>query len=163
MIKALKWVYVLEEDYRIDKVTIPPPADCISGCEFFDWQGNKWLVIDETGQARILKGYAWDGCTPKFKFWDLILGTPDGIPHEETKRPKTYHASLVHDTLYQFLSCLPLKRRDADKAFLEYMKEYNFAPRYVYYLAVRCFGWIVRLYRKVRRKHNKGTVKNLGK
>jgi len=36
MIKALKWVYVLEQDYRIDKVTIPPPADCNNGCEFFD-------------------------------------------------------------------------------------------------------------------------------
>ena len=48
------------------------------------------------------KGYAWDGCSPKFQILDLIFGTHDGAISENTGKAVTYYASMVHDVLYQF-------------------------------------------------------------
>ncbi len=64
--------------------------------------------------------YAWDVCTPKFALFDIVLGTPDGVPNERTRRPKTYYTSLVHDVQYQFMDVhLPITRRYADEAFFD--------------------------------------------
>jgi hypothetical protein len=63
-----------------------------------------------------------------------------------TDKPKTYYASLVHDALYQFLpemnesNCIT--RRDADDFFRRILIEYEFAPNWIYWLAVRTFGGI---------------------
>lgn len=111
------------------------------GIAFEDERGNRWLELHPCGKIRVLKNYAWDGCSPKFFMWDIAIGTPDGIPNYDTKKPKTYLASLVHDVLYQFLDDgVPLKRRDVDQIFLQIMTEHHFAPRRLYYYAVRIFG-----------------------
>ncbi len=62
-----------------------------------------------------------------------------------TGRPKTYFASMIHDALYQFLAQgLPYSRGEADRFFLRLMAESEFAPRYIYWFAVRVAGWLVR-------------------
>ena len=41
------------------------------------------------GAITVLAGYAWDGCTPKFNFFDVLSGTPDGVVDTRTGRSKT--------------------------------------------------------------------------
>jgi hypothetical protein len=101
----------------------------------------KWLKVDRDGTITIPKDYAWDGCTPKFSILDLsIVGTPDGIVDVGTGKPKTYHASLVHDALYQYLRWHDISRKDADGLFLLMMQEREFFPARVYHAGVRLFG-----------------------
>jgi len=137
MIESVKWIYVLEEDYSWDS-----RRSFGEDCAFVDSKNVRRLEIRKNGEIRVLKGYAWDGCTPKFSLWDIVLGTPDGVPNKRTKRPKTYYASLLHDALYQFLGRgVPLSRPQMDSVFLELMTRDRFRPRYIYYAAVRMFGW----------------------
>ncbi len=75
---------------------------------------NEWVTLDEHGLFCIKKGYAWDGCSPKFVFADLIIGTPDGRLNESTGKPITYYASLLHDVIYQFKMVIPVTRKEAD-------------------------------------------------
>ena len=103
------------------------------------------LVVEKGGRIVVMRGYAWNGCSPKFCFFDLLLGTPDGVVDARTGRPKTYYASLVHDALYQFVpDGLPASRRDADRCFLALLAESGFRPRWIYYAAVRVFGGLLR-------------------
>jgi len=102
---------------------------------------SDYLEISIRGTIIIPKGYAWDGCTPKFTFLDLVFGTPDGAIGKHGK-PKTYYASMVHDALYQYKSEVPISRKEADKLFYEMLKEEDFYWSKVYYFAVRAFGWM---------------------
>jgi len=144
----VKWLFVIEQDYSWSSgLDIPENAD------FYDRSGVKRLEIRQNGEIKVLKDYAWDGCTPKFCLLDLVFGVPDGVVHKRTKRPKTYYASLVHDALYQFMDDdLPLSRKEADLCFLRLMQESEFALSKLYYLAVRCFGGIFRRAAKRIRK-----------
>jgi len=104
---------------------------------------NEWLHISENGDIVVKgtngKGYAWDGCTPKFNIFDLFLvGTPDGRTIVNTGKPITYYASLVHDILCQYAKDIGIKRKQADKVFLVYLGDFNL--RYLYYATVRIFG-----------------------
>ena len=67
----------------------------------------EWLEIDNDGKITVKGsnpgGYAWDGCSPKWDFIDLIFGTPDGRLDYNTDKQITYYASLIHDALYQGL------------------------------------------------------------
>jgi hypothetical protein len=87
-------------------------------------------------------GYSWDGCSPKFAFLDQVWGTPDGVIDPATEQRKTYHASLFHDVLYQFGKETGVSRSEADKLFLELMRQSDFLWSYVYYLVVRALGWL---------------------
>ena len=130
------------------------PSDWNEGCAFVDRTGRKRLEIHRNGDARVLSGYAWDGCTPKFSLFDVVIGTPDGVPNQVTKKPKAYYASLVHDALYQFLDLdLPLSRAQADRVFLEILTRDRFAPRSIYYAAVRVFGGASRLFTRWKRSY----------
>lgn len=120
---------------------------------FYDRSGRIRLVIEKGGRITVTKDYAWNGCSPKVCLFDLSWGTPDGVVHALTGRPKTYFASMVHDALYQFLEAgSPLSRGQADQAFLRLMAASEFSPRYLYWLAVRLFGWLVWRGKKARRK-----------
>jgi len=142
------WLYRLERNYSWDS-GVAVPADLI----FRDAKGRVRLVIETTGRMTVMRGYSWNGCSPKFCLFDILIGTPDGVVHLGTGRPKAYYASLVHDALYQFLPLsAPLTRADADRVFLRLLAESNFVPRRLYWLAVRLFGWIVRLGQKRVRK-----------
>jgi len=75
-------------------------------------------------------------------FWSSYAKScRDGVPNNQTHRPKIYYASLVHDVLCQFLDVrLPIQRVGADRAFRDIMARDAFAPRYIYWMTVRLFG-----------------------
>lgn len=151
---SVRWIYVLEEDV-VYNILEHLPSDWSKSYAFYDKKGNRRLEIHSNGDARILSGYAWDGCTPKFSFFDILVGTPDGIPNERTKKPKTYYASLVHDVLCQFLEINPdVPRGRADKIFFELLKRDGFAPRYLYYFAVSVFGGVGHRFTRWKRSYD---------
>jgi hypothetical protein len=90
------------------------------------------------------KGYAWDGCSPKFQILDLIFGTPDGAISENTGKAVTYYASMVHDVLYQFHDEFGKKisRKQVDLIFIDELEKGQFIPARMYYLMVRALGGI---------------------
>jgi hypothetical protein len=137
---SVKWIFELDRDYSIN-ILAHLPASFTTPCAFEDSSGKRRLELYPDGTLKILASYAWDGCTPKVGVWDILLGTPDGIPNIHTRKPKAYYASLVHDTLYQFLPVgLPIARKEVDKIFFELLERDDFAPRWVYYAAVRLLG-----------------------
>ena len=90
---------------------------------------------------------------PKSSTW-AGFGIPDGIPNENTKRPKAYYASLLHDVFYQFIDVkLPLSRKQIDNIFLEILTRDGFAPRLIYHVAVRLFGGVFRLFTRWKRSY----------
>ena len=119
---ALKWVFVLDGDYAW-----PSGRAFAEDCAFEDSSGKRRLEIRKNGQIKVLAGYAWDGCTPKFSLWDICVGTPDGVPNAITTQPKAYYASLLHDALYQFsIQGLPAPldhRKEIDTIFLELLEQ----------------------------------------
>jgi hypothetical protein len=141
---GVAWLYRLERNFTWDS-DHRVPQDLV----FRDKDGTVRLVIETSGCITVMRGYSWNGCSPKFCLLDILIGTPDGVVNVDTGKPKTYYASLVHDALYQFLLLdEAIKRRHADRFFLRLMGEASFAPRYVYWLAVRLFGWLVWLGKK---------------
>ncbi len=118
------------------------------------------MVITKDGRIFIFPNFSWDGCSPKFFFYDIYLGTPDGIIHEDTLKPKTYYASLFHDALYQFFKkCGPYSLEDADKVFRKLMKKYDFRLSPIYYLFVRLFGKPWRRVINLKRKNSWSMIK----
>ena len=150
---AVRWIFVLDEDY-VYNVREYLPSGWNEGCAFVDRTGRRRLEIHPNGDARVLSGYAWDGCTPKFSLFDIVIGIPDGVPNQVTKKPKAYYASLMHDAFYQFLDAkLPLSRAQADRVFLDILIRDRFALRRIYYAAVRLFGGVFRLFTRWKRSY----------
>lgn len=150
---SVRWIFLLEEDccYNIKRHL---PADWNSAWGFVDRKGHRRLEIHPNGDAVVLSGYAWDGCTPKFSVLDIVVGVPDGIPNNRTKKPKAYYASLFHDVLYQFMDVgLPLTRSQIDSIFLELLTRDRFAPRRVYWFFVRVVGGLFRLFTRWKRSY----------
>jgi hypothetical protein len=147
---AARWLYRLDEHF-----TWRSPFPLERDWAFQDSDGHTRLVLTTEGDITVMKRYAWDGCTPKLCVFDLVVGTPDGAVHPDTGKPKTSHASLIHDALYQFVpDGLPLTRPQADTCFLRLMEERRFALRYLYYGAVRTLGWISRpVTRRIRKTY----------
>lgn len=144
---AVRWVYELPGDHSWSSGFLFD-----EDYAFKDKAGVTRLLIARDGTMTVTAGYAWDGCTPKICIFDLLVGTPDGVVHAGTRKPKTYYASLVHDALYQFVpDGLPISKHQADVCFLRLMEETGFAPRHLYYAAVVVFGGLFRRYlRRVR-------------
>jgi hypothetical protein len=135
----VSWLYRLPANHAWESGL--PIEDDIA---FRDKKGRVRLVIEKGGRMTVMRGYAWNGCSPKGCLCDILLGTPDGVVDSRTGRPKTYYASLVHDALCQFLpDGLPLSRREVDHCFLALLAESGFRARWLYYGAVRLFGIIV--------------------
>ncbi len=150
---SVDWIYVQEKNYEYES-----KKDLGQNYIFKDKNDVVRLIITKAGKIIVLKDYAWDGCTPKFCICDIYVGIPDGAVHEKTKKPKTYYASLVHDALLQFMCKeFPFTRKEADMFFLDIMTTFDFAPKYFYYIAVRIFGGLTRVFaNKIRR--NQGTM-----
>lgn len=147
-----RWVFTLPHDFSWES-GLPVAADWA----FRDKTGTVRLIVRRSGTVTVTQRYAWDGCSPKVCVFDVLLGTPDGVVASTTKQPKTYYASLVHDALYQFLlDGLPFTRRQADSCFLRLMAQTGFAPRYLYWAAVRLCGWLFVAQHRYKRK-NRGT------
>lgn len=147
--KESVYIYFLNKDYKYT-----PNAHYNINIINFE---NDWIMI-KNGVIRVKgtnnDGYAWNGCSPKYSICDMYFGTPEGIINKETKMPKTYYASMVHDILYQFsdeISKLGLKRKIADKVFYDVLNRDNFKMSYIYYLAVRLCGG--KFWNKERKKN----------
>jgi len=134
-----KWLYRLDASYAW---TSPFAFDADRA--FADSTGRVRLVLERGGTITVTRGYAWNGCSPKFRLLDLLIGTPEGVVNARTGERKTYFASLIHDALYQFRGDgLPLSRAQCDRAFLLLMRESDFRLAGLYWFAVRTFGWLV--------------------
>ena len=145
---SVRWLHRLEQSFTWES-NHSIPEDLV----FRDKTGAVRLVIEANGRITVTRGYAWNGCSPKFCLFDILLGTPEGVVHERSERPKTYYASLVHDALYQFVpDGLPVTRRHADAFFFNLLAESDFAPRGVYWVFVRVFGGLVRRGTRLIRK-----------
>lgn len=130
--KIFPWVFKIEEDFRFQSRHLGRSFD------------SRWLKLEPDGTMTVKaneKGYAWDGCTPKWSLLGLVIvGTPDGHIDITTKKPITYHASLVHDVFYQYLEHVPVTKKDIDLQFYEMLCEKKFPLARLYYLAVSLFG-----------------------
>lgn len=133
-----KWLYKLDKDYVWQS-----PYMQEKDWAFKDHTGAIQLKLMRDGQIVVMKGYCWDGCTPKFCIMDILFGTPEGAVAVKTGLPKTWDASLVHDALCQFLHAdLPMSQRQVDHCMLMLLQEREFILSYTYYYAVRLFGWL---------------------
>lgn len=97
---------------------------------------TQWVWV-ENGKITVKKGYAWNGCSPKWNLGLFVFGTPDGPINCLTGKQYCYYASLFHDALYQFTIG---KREVADKLFFDNML--SFPLKHVYYGVVRATGWV---------------------
>lgn len=99
---------------------------------------NDYLLLTEgiikDGVLTIYKGYEWDGCTPKFRFFGKILGVPDF--------DGTYYPSLVHDFLIEYCLDHDIKREQIDNLFEALLKKEKFKFAWLY-------AGVVHLYRKI--------------
>jgi len=127
------YIFKLDKDYVCETETGWGPDKA------FD---SKWLHISEEGVITVKAGdtgYAWDGCTPKWSFLNLvIIGAPDGHIDYRTMKPFTYYASLVHDALYQYLDSVPVKKSEIDRLFFVMLGDFKL--RWPYYILVRLFS-----------------------
>lgn len=143
-----RWIYRVDKSYSWDSA-LPVSEDQA----FQDSNGKVRLIIEKGGRITVMRGYSWNGCSPKVYLFDLVFGTPDGVIHASTGKPKTYFASMVHDALYQFLNAdSPIRRREADACFLHLMAASDFSLRYIYWAAVRvfgCFVWLGKRYKRI--------------
>lgn len=101
--------------------------------EFKDANGRTWMIID--GNKIIVKrGYAWNGCSPKWVMFGRWCGTPD--------YPETILASMVHDALVQFFltNHNPYSKVEVDLIFYHLMMHKNFKFANQYHYAVQKFG-----------------------
>lgn len=99
---------------------------------------NEWVTIQD-GVMIIKKGYAWDGCTPKYKIGRFVIGVPDG------KKDECKWASLVHDIFCQFIETIPVSKETTLTIFDEMLEEAGWKYRKLYVWAVDKFGpqkWI---------------------
>ena len=130
------YIYCIKENYNYQSSII--------GREF----ENEWFKLAPDGAIIIKginrKGYAWDGCSPKFKVKDIYIGIPEAVLNFDTGQSKTYYASLIHDVFYQFSKEIRsfIKRKEVDREFLHILKRDNFRFATLYYFSVRMLGWI---------------------
>jgi len=129
------YVYCIKEDY--------PYKSSITGRQF----ENEWFKLDSDGTITVkgthARGYAWDGCSPKMKIGDIYFGTSEAVLNDDTRQPKTYYASLIHDVFYQFNKDVRpfIRREEIDVEFYNILKRDEFRFAKVYHWFVRAFGW----------------------
>ncbi|WNC72488.1 hypothetical protein RGQ13_00515 [Thalassotalea psychrophila] len=125
------YIFKIKKDFSIDS------GWCLEND--FD---SKWLKISKDGLVIVKAsndGYSWDGCTPKWSFFNLfVFGVPDGHYDHRTDKKFTQDASLVHDALYQYLDTIPVTKKQVDDLFLVMLGDFKL--RYIYYVFVRVFG-----------------------
>ena len=103
----------------------------------FDYANDHIEIKD--GVLTIKKGYAWDGCTPKWQPFGLVtFGTPDGALR--FGKPWLYHPSLVHDALCQFRHELPFTQAEVTQIWRDHLKRDRWPLWRAYTFAVNHFG-----------------------
>lgn len=111
----------------------------LSSLELKDLKNSKFELLSDYSyivknrKIKVPKGFITDFASVPRTLYIFIL--PYG---------KHSSASLIHDWLYSKDCTLKMGRKEADKIFLEIMKEegVNIFKRNLMYCAVRLFGWI---------------------
>ena len=109
---------------------------------------NEWFRLEADGRITVKgthkAGYAWDGCSFKFKIKDVYFGIPEGVLNFDTGKSKTYYASLIHDVLCQFSKDIKsfIKRGEVDREFYIILKRDQFRLAKVYYYVVHFLSWM---------------------
>ncbi len=135
--------YTLTEQYKCDKIKLPEGESY--GLKL---PNNKLCTLSSAGIV-IQEGFAYDGCTPKFKLGKRIVGVWDGFYIQHEDEGEIYqackYASLVHDFLYQIkqanVDC-SLTYSEIDNLFYQMLVEEDFGFAGLYFLAVRCYSSI---------------------
>ena len=128
--KKKVWKFRLGNDTRVNlKKHIGEVDDCIF-VDFVDGQLEiVGFIVDS--ELTIVKGYMWDGCTPKVSFLGLTLGVPDF--------KGTHKGSLVHDFLIEYCRQHSIPRKKIDTLFEKILEEDGFVLKPVYSNAVHLF------------------------
>jgi hypothetical protein len=102
----------------------------------------------------------------------MLLGTPDAwqklesietisndgksLESKQVFWQLSFHASLVHDVLYQYLDEIPLNKKQVDRLFLRMLVQSGFNPAValVYYGFVRSLGAGGYFYKEPAQRHN---------
>lgn len=125
-----KWRFKLKNNAEIDLKKYLGKIDDRIFLEYVD-DGIEIVGSIVNGKLTILKGYEWDGCTPKFSFLGVLFGVPDF--------KKTYLASLVHDFLIEYFIQNSLTRKQIDLVFEKILKENDFKLEWLYSNSVHLF------------------------
>lgn len=90
---------------------------------------TSWAILDRD-QLTIFAGYAFDGCSPAWRFFGRWYGTPTP--------PAAVAAACVHDCLrgYLGLGCISYDRKATDDVFFDMLKTAGFKPAEIYHGAV---------------------------
>lgn len=115
--------YTLHSDYYYQN-------DKLKGVSF----KNKWVEIRPSGEMIISKFYSWDGCSPKYKIFGIVIGTPDG------KNNQCKMASCVHDIFCQFIADIPVSKKTVLGIFGDMLRDANWGWAKAYVYAVDKFG-----------------------
>ena len=130
------YIYCIKYDYEYHS--------SIKGREF----ENEWFKLEKDGKVTVKgtnkQGYAWDGCSIKWKIKDIYFGTPEGVLNFETGKSKTFYASLIHDVFYQFSKDIKsfITRAEVDREFYIILKAHKFSFARTYYGVVRLVSWL---------------------
>ena len=101
---------------------------------------DEFVTLKEDGAIIIERGYSWNGCTPKYDVFGVVLGAPEGIINKRGY-PTTYFPSCVHDVFYQISKKVELLPRSlVDRLFYNMLRDEKFQLAWLYYLLVRIFG-----------------------
>lgn len=108
--------------------------------------------ITPDGNLTVYKGYAWDGCTPKWVIGGKVFGVWDGFITYENKQ-QMYYPSMVHDVLCQIYNREHginfYTRKSIDTIFYNEMThpslDINVIHRCIYYTGVRVYALIKNL------------------
>lgn len=150
-----KYLYKFNHKYsfKVEGVNMPH--------QIFYSKDDKPLFEVDGEDCTIYPGYAFDGCTPKFKIFGKWFGTWDGplkwfdkggrlvdlevlitVPIRMIdKLPLLYYPSGEHDCFCQFKPKGIIRKR-ADLRFLSAMNKVNFKWAMAYYKAVRAWSKI---------------------
>lgn len=65
----VKWLYRLEKNFSWES-----ELDIAEDQAFKDITGKVRLLLERGGRITVMRGYAWNGCSPKFCMFDFLRG-----------------------------------------------------------------------------------------
>lgn len=123
----MPWLFQIDKDFTYRH-------QALEGINY----SNKWCSIAD-GVLTVKKGYAHDGCSPKYDICGLfVIGVPDGRQH--LGKPITHDAALVHDVFCQWRHSIPITKAATVQIFREMLHEVKFGPADIYANAVDRWG-----------------------
>lgn len=137
---SANWLYRLDKPFSVQTLLRPHRSYYLT-----DSLVTRPLAeLRPDGLLMIYEGFAWDGCTPKVRLGQYLVGVWDGFKQKNgVPVPDTYYASLIHDALCQLLGLYPITEFDRKAVDLEFKAQLardRFVYQELYYGAVRAYG-----------------------